>query len=150
MIEIRVAEPDDYPSIVELGRIATNEAPAYDQHTFDPEHALESLERLDRLGWIQLAVAQDEPVGYMLLVVSPRLWHEGLDVVSAGMFIIPEFRGGTIFARMVEAAEAGARAAGADGIDIGTSSGVNFQAVAGVLERTGFPQVGTNHRKILR
>ena len=82
------------------------------------------------------ALDGDELVGYCTIVVSPHLFNAGVLVAAHdALYVVPERRGGTVPARLIDAAEAEAARRGASRFCWHTRAGTGLGRM---LEKRGY------------
>lgn len=108
---------------------------------------LELITSLSDLGVIQnvVAVKDGEVVGYFTNTVSPCVFTGGKVAKELGIYLHPNFRGGSTFLRMVKLAETLAKEAGCYSQLLAFKKGHDF----GLAERLGYGMTETIYQKFL-
>jgi hypothetical protein len=141
---IRTMTDSDIPALVNMGERMHTES-VYRDLTFDPikamDNAFEIIENPETM--LGLVAEQDgELIGMATSYVMP--YEHGPDLVSGDMLVFVDYghRGSSAFVRMMQARVAWAQSKGAKMIFMGTSTGVNTEQTAALLEHMGYEKIG--------
>jgi GNAT superfamily N-acetyltransferase len=91
-----------------------------------------------------LAFDDDQCVGYMAGVVHFTLFNDIVRASDVGMYIIPEYRGGTIITILLARFEEWAISKGAKQLWLGQTTGNRIDLTKRFYERKGYTVVGVN------
>jgi GNAT superfamily N-acetyltransferase len=141
---IRHATRDDLPALVELGRAMASESPRYRRLTYSG-HKVGTLlgNMIDSPdGFVMLAALGGEIVGVMAAFVSEHWMSDDRMSSDFGLFILPEYRGGTSAMRMARAYIQWAQSRGAVDISLGISTDVNSDQTARFYRALGLVPAG--------
>lgn len=144
MIFYRRATSTDAPELLQLATCMT-EGTAF---------APPTLEKVSRLiarpnGYGECAVADGVIVGFLCGYVSETWLNNQVNAYEQGLFVAPEYRGGSTAIRMVKNFEAWARANNAENIWMGQSVGQKQDSTLRFFERLGYTCQGfTTHKKL--
>lgn len=83
-------------------------------------------------------VADGRVVGYFLAVMTEHYWGHGAYAADLGLYILPEYRGGLVLPRILNAYYEWAQKRGALECVFGISSGIVDERIAKLVERMGF------------
>lgn len=141
---LRPAVARDVPQIVECAtRMLEGTA-------FAPPTAAK-IERLLARGtyYHQGAWLDDKLIGFMCGYVTETFLNEQVNAYDAGLFVLPEHRGGTLALRLVREFEVWARAQGAENVWICQCVGHEIDSTRRFFERLGYECQGFSMRKEL-
>lgn len=85
-----------------------------------------------------VAIKKDQIVGFIAGVVVEQFLSLDLFACDIGVFVLPEFRGGSCFVRLVKTFENWAKEKGAQEIQLGVSTGVHPEQTVRMYERLGY------------
>lgn len=141
---IRDATEDDVPTLVELGRLMHAESPVFSRLTFDPERFSVTVRNTIQspAGFAKVVETEGQVVGGMLAFVIPHFCSSDLVACDVGLFMHPDFRGGTGAARLLTLYRAWADEHGAKIIQLGIMTGVQVQRTQAMCERMGWALSG--------
>ncbi len=143
-LTIRMADTDDLPSLVRLGREMHQEAPTFNMLDFD-EHKLVAL--FNSPGMVEHGacfIAEDngEAIGMFCGVVVPHFFGHSLMANDLCLFITKSRRGGTAAYRLIKAFESWALAHGAAALRFGISTNVEPDRTLKLYEKLGYKLEG--------
>lgn len=141
---IRNATRDDLPMLVELSRAMVAESPRYSRLTFAP-HKLEHLfgALIDSPdGFVMVSDVEGQLVGIMAAMVTEHWMAQERMASDFGLFIEPDYRGGTSAARLVRSYVEWARTRGAAEITLGISTDVHADQTSRFYQTLGLRQFG--------
>jgi ribosomal protein S18 acetylase RimI-like enzyme len=133
---IREATPDDAPEVARLLHDFNSE---YSEPTPGVERLTEIVAGLIGRGEATVLLAGEAPDGLAVLRFRIAVWTGGPEAHLQELYVVPALRGQGIGRALLGAAMDAARAAGATGIDLNTST--DDRAAIGLYESCGF----TNH-----
>lgn len=147
MVEIRRARPGDIEALIAMGRALHDESPRYQGKGYKPEklralagHLQGSL--LTEQAAIFVADDGGELVGMFVAVIAERWYCDERYMTDLTVYVKPERRGGTVFFRLVRAAEAWARVQGLPESVLGVSTEVHPERTVCAYERLGYTLAG--------
>jgi ribosomal protein S18 acetylase RimI-like enzyme len=139
-IQIRVAVVADAAATARLLHDFNTE---FSEPTPSVERLTETVAGLIGRGEATVLVANDPPLGLAVLRLRPALWSEDLEAYLQELYVVPARRGEGIGRGLLETAMAAARAAGASGLDLNTSTddqvAISLYESAGFSNREGSP-----------
>lgn len=137
--DVRLAEPEDLPAVMELMRIACREDA---QHTMDEEKVLLMIMRhFDKQG-VMLAVIGEvgEPIAYVISEICPLWYSQEWQLLELSLFVHPDHRRSTFAKQLMRFMRAAAEGLRLD-LTIGVFSHKKTEAKIRLYQRQ-FPQVG--------
>jgi GNAT superfamily N-acetyltransferase len=143
--EIRLAQHADVPAIVAMGRAMHAESPTYRDKSFDPDKVAGLALALiggDAPGVLLVAQARGELAGLFAGVAVQRWFGHDWVATDIAVYVKPEHRGGSAFARLVRAFEAWAAARGVSDVSIGVTTGVHVDRTVHAYQRLGYTLAG--------
>ena len=85
-----------------------------------------------------VAIKNEQIVGFIAGVVVEQFLSHDTFACDIGVFVLPEFRGGSYFLRLVKTFENWAKEKGAQEIQLGVSTGVHPEQTVRMYERLGY------------
>ena len=137
-LEIRPAQASDARQILVLAALMTQESPRYCKHEFSLDKAICFFDTLLEHGGLFVAISDEQIIGFFAGFVMEHFLSNQTFASDAGVYVLPEHRGGSAFVRLVKAFEAWARERGASEIHLGTSTGVQPEKTVRMYERLGY------------
>jgi GNAT superfamily N-acetyltransferase len=129
---VRSATSDDAPVVARLLHDFNAE---FNVPTPPAEELAPRLAELIEAGEARVLLAAEE-LGLAVLRQRPSLWSRGVVVYLEELYVVPDRRGEGLGRALMEATIAAAREAGAEWIELGTSTG--DVAARGLYESAGF------------
>ena len=146
MIIYRRPTPTDAQELLQLGTRMT-EGTAFAPPTLEKVNKL--IARPSSYGYGECAVADGVIVGFFCGYVGETYLNNQINAYEQGVFIAPEYRGGSIAFRMVKNFEAWARAKNAENVWMGQSVGQKQDSTLRFFERLGYACQGfMTHKKL--
>jgi len=142
----------DLSTIVSMARAMHAESPRFSHTNFNPGKVAALAQRLcveNPRGAVFIAHDGGGVVGMMAGSVAEHFFGFSLTAFDFALYVRPEHRGGSVAVRLVKAFEEWARAAGAEDIALGISTGVHADRTKQLYERLGYTVVGSTHVKRL-
>lgn len=151
---IRRAVRTDAPAMLAMARALAQESPKYRDKDFDESKLMALAERLQGTLLVEnAAILVDERagelVGMMIVVLAERFFGGDMYVTDLTLYVKPEHRGGTSFARLVQTAETWARKQGVRDAAFGVSTEINAEATVHAYQRMGYTLSGYTLTKTL-
>lgn len=150
MTVIRKGNCTDIPAIISMARDMHAESPRYRTLGFDAEkiNALAlGLILNPEAGGVLVAEQNGYLVGMLAFYVSEFFFGGDLLASDLVMYVRPQFRGGSIFPRLVVAFEKWADEFGVKEKQLGVSAGIDSERVVDVLKRMGYAPVAIGTMK---
>ncbi len=141
-MQIRPAQPHDLVQLLEMGRLMHAESPRFRPVPFSTEKAQQLIEQLISRGGAFVAEVDGALVGMFGGVVFEHFFSTTKMAADVVLYVTPEYRGGSLAARLVHAFERWAIEAGADELVLGVSTGIEAERTAGLYERLGYERSG--------
>lgn len=138
VLEIRAAQDNDTRQLIVLAALMTKESPRFGQHEFSVEKANSFINTLIQHGGLFVAAKGEQIVGFFAGFVVEHFLSNLSYASDAGVYVLPEHRGGSAFLRLVKAFEAWAYERGAHEIQLGTSTGVEPEKTVRMYQRLGY------------
>lgn len=145
MADVRLAQLADVAAIVEMGRAMHAESPTYRDTSFDPDKVARLAEALiggDAPGVLLVATARGELAGLFAGVAVQRWFGDDWVATDIAVYVKPDHRGGSAFARLVRAFEAWAADRGIPEVTIGVTTGVHAERTVHAYQRLGYTLAG--------
>jgi GNAT superfamily N-acetyltransferase len=142
---IRVATPDDFSALLDLGRKMHAES-RYREYSLDDDKLLQHFNAARANGFLIVFERVGKVEAGFLAGIGEMWFGRDLAAFDLAMFVQPDRRGGFIAAMMIEAYIEWAIQSGAKEISIGTTTGVNTEAACRLYEKVGFEPVGSAYR----
>lgn len=151
---IRAATPDDAPGILAMGRALLEESPKYQAMQYDEAKLMQLGERLTSAllsehAAVLVAERRGVLLGMIVLVVAERFFGGDRYVTDLTVYVRPEVRGGLVFARLIQAAEAWARERGVRDCAFGVSTEIDAERTVCAYQRMGYRLTGYTLTKTL-
>lgn len=140
-MKLRMANPDDLPAIVVLGRVMHQES-SFAPMDYDVDRVKETISDLMNKSQF-VVVAEDtngEVIGGMAGMVTQSWFGNDMVANDLALFIHPDHRGGLMVVRLVKAFVHWAKLAGAKQIRPGVVSG--SRTAEALYDRLGFTRCG--------
>jgi len=144
-MNVREIGEGDELVIVNLSRLMHAEAPAYRHILFEPEKVAHWTRFCaSDPDWICLLAENDAsaPVGFCAAGCVPMVFSSERTVDDLGLYVLPEYRGSSAAARLVDYLREWAKAKGAIAMRFGLTTRVNDQQATSFLHRMGFEAGG--------
>jgi GNAT superfamily N-acetyltransferase len=144
-VNVREIGLGDKQTVVNLARLMHAEAPAYRAIPFEPEKvAAWATLCAAEPDWICLLAENDrkEPVGFAAAGCVPLSFSDQRTVDDLGLYVLPEYRGSSAAARLVDYLTAWSKAKGAIALRFGLTTGINDRQATAFLQRMGFTAAG--------
>ncbi len=139
MAKIRPLERRDIEYCIPLAQAMQEESPRYSRYKFSVEKARMMFEHFARIGGAFVAEDDGVLVGMAGSIVAEPVFSTDRYVVDIGVYVDPDWRGGTIFLRLVRAIEAWAREQPGVLDDLfGVSTGVRSAETVQLYEKLGY------------
>lgn len=144
---IRRAIKTDAPAIMAMGRALAMESPRYQNMKFDEAKLMALFDRmlgtlLSEDACIFVSEISGEVVGMMVGFISTRFFSDEQFVTDLTLYVKPEHRGGTSFARLVKAVENWAASHGIYDLVFGVSTQIHPEKTVRAYERMGYTLAG--------
>lgn len=143
-LEIRTAELRDTGKLLEMAHAMHEESPRYRMRAFCEAKARGLIEHLITTGGGFVAVLNGEIVGMVGGILFEYFFGQDKMCSDLVVYVVPEWRGSSIFVRLIKAFEAWAWGNGACEIVLGVSTGVGMDATVCVYERLGYKIAATS------
>lgn len=150
MAEIRWAAEADIPQLVALGRRMHEESPRYAHRRYDDAKVAAVAHKLittPGAGCVLVAEKGGRIVGTIAGFANEHWFGPDKFVADLAVFLAPEWRGGSIFIKMLRRFEDWAQSVGAVEVVLGISTGINPEMLGPVYERLGYRCFGTSYVK---
>lgn len=148
MVKIRQAAHADIPAIIEMGRALHAESPRFRGDSFSDVKIANRLRQLLGTavtrgeGGALIAEDGDRLVGLMAGYVAEEFFGYDRIATDYSLYVVPEYRGGTVGVRLIKAFEEWAWKAGATAIQPGISTEIDADRTRGIYERLGYGMFG--------
>lgn len=140
---IRQATPADLPELIRLGQIMHAESPEYRDMVFCPDTLGRTLLAAMESHFLCVAERADGTLAGGLAAMAVRHWFgPSIQACDLALFVDPQARGGIAAARLIRAYVEWARAAGAQKIALGITTGIEAEITARLCERLGARRAG--------
>lgn len=138
---IRDVHRSDTWQIVEHLRVLREESPEYNYVEDDPlwvaNNLLQLIENETLIGVVD--VDEDQYVkGFMIGFISHTWYSKRVDAIEQLLYIMPEFRGGSIAIRLIKGFEDVCRYRGAFELSVGASTGMAESRTVKLYEKLGY------------
>jgi GNAT superfamily N-acetyltransferase len=140
---IRPATRDDLDLLLEIAEAMHHESPRYVKLIFSHEKMLQLFLNLIYLdNYLMLVAERDDGtvIGGIGGMVTEPFFSTDKVANEIGLFLLPEYRGGTTAARLVKAYVAWAHELGAKLIQLGISTGIYMDKTAALYRALGLQQ----------
>jgi len=149
---IRHAVLEDLDRLLVLGKAMHGESPRFSPFLFDDKKARIFLENLITSPFGRIIVAEKDGIVIAMLAgfIVELFFSRDITACDALVYVAPEHRGGSAFARMVKAFEKEAEQAtglGRGEIIFGVNTEVHAEKTAGMYERLGYRKAGITMQK---
>ena len=137
--DVRLAEPEDLPKLLDLMRIACEEDT---QHTMNEEKVLAMVMRHYNKQGAMVAVIGEvgDPVAYCLSIIDPVWYSDEWQLLELSLFVHPDHRKTTWAKQLMQFMKAASEGLKLD-LTIGVFSNSRTEAKIRLYQRQ-FPQVG--------
>lgn len=144
MTTIRPGEKKDIPAALQLGKEMHEESPIYQQMDYSFQKVQDLLHRhVNEDGLVWLVAEQDgEIIGGILGIISEHYFGKDLMAVDEALFVTKGKRGGSAAFKLIRGFAEIAALRGARRIMLGTTTGVEAEAVGRFYEKLGFERIG--------
>ena len=143
-MRVRVARLPDVPALVALGQEFINEAPNYKSRPYIAEKAAEHFTSLINGGGVVILVEQDQQIiGGFVGRIGGDWFNNTKIAFDDVLYVRPEFRKTRAAYVLIQTFIGWAVGMGADRIQCGTTTGVEYRACIRLYEHFGFTQYGT-------
>lgn len=151
MIVYRKAIGNDAHDIVWALRALRVESPEYNYADDDPVTVYGNLFPMLDKGMMTgvVAVTEDKLVGFMIGFVGAPWYSKRIEAMEQLLYVEPASRGGSIAHRLIRHFEDVCRAAGAEVIHVGASTGLKEDRTVKLYERMGYTQGSPTLKKVL-
>ena len=150
MAEIRWATEADIPQLVALGKRLHEEAPRYRGTIYDEKKVAALAHRIihsPETGCALVAEKGGRIVGTIAGFVTEHWFGPSKFAADLTVFLAPEWRGGSIFIKLLRRFEDWAQSAGAAELVLGISTGIDPAVTGAMYERLGYTSYGTSYVK---
>lgn len=143
-MELRPANLNDVPDLVQIGQAFIKEAPNYQNKEYLPEKAAEHFKQLIKgAGVVLLAIEKGVIVGGFVGRISHEWFSNKKVAFDDVLYVKPEFRKTRVAYLLVQAFIHCAQLMGANSIQCGTTTGVESEACINLYQHFGFEKFGT-------
>ena len=139
------------PALLAMSAAMHAESPHFRAFRYSEEkmfNIISLLMRDDTPGGVFVACNNDGVIGMLGFTVAEHFFSPDKVSMDVGIYVKPESRGGTSFARLVHAYEVAAGEHGVFEKGLGVNTGVHMQKTVAMLERLGYEVSGVNLRKV--
>lgn len=146
MTSVRIASDEDVPVIVSLGKIMHRESPRFSRFPFDVKKVETLVRSMLVAPNMVIFVAEERDYGVIGMyggIVSEHYFTTAKYATDVAVFVAPAFRGGSAFARMLQAFETWAVTQGVLEIAPGISTEVFPERTLALYEKKGFRLSGS-------
>lgn len=137
-LEIQKATSADLGQLLVLAHKMHDEAPRYSRHKFSLDKAAALAEYLIENGCMVVAKDQGVCVGFFAGMATEHFLSHTTYSCDVGVYILPAYRGGSAFHRLVKAFEQWSADKGVDEICLGVSTDVHREQTVRMYERLGY------------
>lgn len=148
MATVRRATDADLEAMVAMGQALHDESPRYQGMAFSPEKLRRLWQMLQGTlltgepGCVFIAEQDGQVIGLTVGLIAERWFCDERYLTDLTMYVKPEHRGGSAFARMVRALEAWAVEQGIDWMALGVSTEIHAERTVRAYERMGYRLAG--------
>ncbi len=136
---------EDALELLELGYQMHQEAPNFRQLPYKRERIWKILDQslLNPSRVCALVAKEDDKIiGFFIGSITEQFFSGDLLANDIAMFVLPEYRGGSCFPRLLKAFENWAHTNNAERIILAHSSGINTEKSNGFFVKQGYPLTG--------
>lgn len=145
MAKVRAATPEDVDALVSMGRALHDESPRYRDMPFSEEKLRALAVKIgEPVGDVIFMVAEVGGIvaGMMVGLIAERWFCDARFATDLTLYVKPEFRGTSAFARLVGVFEQWAKAQGVQDFTLGVSTEIHPEKTVGAFERMGYTLAG--------
>lgn len=137
-LEIRPATEADVSAILVLTARMHAESPRYSTHGFSVDKAEQLIRFLVANQVVLVADRDAELTGFFAGVITEHYLSPDRYATDIGVYVSPEHRGGTTFARLLHAFEKWAKEHGVTELVLGVSTEIHADKTVRMYERMGY------------
>lgn len=141
---IRTATAGDIPALIELGTRMYLESRYSENSPFDADKCAELAESLiySPAGCVLVAEKDGQVIGWLGGGIAEQFFSRQLMAFEYGLFVVPEYRGGSAGPRLARAFIEWSKEHGAAVINMGITTGVHAELTGQLYSRLGLQRTG--------
>ena len=131
----------DIPAVLDLLRGLRLESPVFGHYPEDEEYATAQLTLMVQSP-VHIMLIDDQQRGVMFGYTGSPWWSPYYEANEMLLAIFPEYRGGSVAARLIKEFERVAQERSVRSINVGSSLGINDDLARALYQRLGYEPVG--------